>query len=75
MNGIVRDGDEMKSQTSSGGKWHSSENTKYRKSLLKLKQQESLMERNLVNVTENMKLEPEVLRFVLHNTSDISRRR
>ncbi|XP_029173360.1 coiled-coil domain-containing protein 112-like [Nylanderia fulva] len=45
------------------------------KSLLKLKQQEYLMEKNLANLMENMKLEPEVLRPVLHKMSDISKNR
>lgn len=75
MDEIIRDEHEARRRTTWRGKVHSAENTKYRKSLLKLKQQECLMERNLVNVTENMKLEPEVLRLVLHNTSEISRKR
>ncbi|XP_012219446.1 coiled-coil domain-containing protein 112-like isoform X2 [Linepithema humile] len=56
-------------------KVHSAENTKNRKALLKLMQQEHLMEKNLANLMENMKLEPEVLRSVLHNMSDISKTR
>ncbi|KMQ98478.1 coiled-coil domain-containing protein 112 [Lasius niger] len=75
MSGIIRKEDKKERRIPSYGKVHSTENTKYRKSLLKLKQQEYLMEKNLANLMENMKLEPEVLRPVLHKMSDISKNR
>ncbi|KAL6419894.1 hypothetical protein ACFW04_011003 [Cataglyphis niger] len=75
MNGIIRKEDKTEKRIPSCGKVNSTENTQYRKSLLKLKQQEYLMEKNLANVMENMKLEPEVLRPVLHKMSDISKNR
>lgn len=74
MSGIIHK-ESKKERIPSCGKMHSTENTKCRKSLLKLKQQEYLMEKNLVNLMENMKLEPEVLRPVLHKMSDISKNR
>lgn len=73
MSGIICDQDKKEKQ--SCRKQHSAENMKNRKSLLKLMQQEHLMEKNLANLMENMKLEPEVLRPVLHNMSDISKTR
>lgn len=71
MSGIIHDQDKKEKQILSCKKVHSAENTKNRKSLLKLMQQEHLMEKNLANLMENMKLEPEVL----HNMSDISKTR
>lgn len=56
-------------------KIRSTESMKCRKSLLKLKQQEYLMEKSLTNLIENMKLEPEILQSVLQNMSDISKNR
>ena len=53
-------------------KVRSAESTKYRKSLLKLKEQEYLIEKNLTNFMENMKLESEILRPILRNMNDIS---
>ncbi|XP_028045101.1 coiled-coil domain-containing protein 112 [Monomorium pharaonis] len=75
MNGIIHEKDKKKKRIPSCGKVCSAESTKCRKSLLKLKQQEYLMEKSLANLMENMKLEPEVLRPVLHNMSDISKNR
>lgn len=75
MSGIIRKEDKREKRIPSCEKVNSIENTQYRKSLLKLKQQEYLMEKNLANLMENMKLEPEVLRPVLHKMSDISKNR
>ncbi|KAG5318746.1 CC112 protein, partial [Pseudoatta argentina] len=66
---------DKKEKQISCGKVRSAESTKYRKSLLKLKEQEYLIEKNLTNFMENMKLESEVLRPVLRNMNDISRNR
>lgn len=66
---------DKKEKQISCGKARSAESIKYRKSLLKLKEQEYLIEKNLINMMENMKLEPEVLRPVLRNMNDISRNR
>lgn len=77
MNGIIHEKGkkEKRIQAPPCGKVRSVESTRCRKSLLKLKQQEYLMEKSLANLMENMKLEPEVLRPVLHNMSDISKNR
>lgn len=75
MNGIIRKEEKTEKQIPACGKVNSTENTQYRKSLLKLKQQEYLMEKHLANMMENMKLKPEVLRSVLHKMSDISKNR
>ncbi|XP_072750360.1 uncharacterized protein [Anoplolepis gracilipes] len=76
MSGIIRKEDKKEKRIPSCGKI-STENTgtQYKKSLLKLKQQEYLMEKNLANLMENMKLEPEVLQPLLHKMSDISKNR
>lgn len=74
MNGIAQENDKKEKRTPCG-KVRSSDSAKCRKSLEKLKQQEHLMEKSLANLMENMKLEPEVLRPVLHNMSDISKNR
>lgn len=75
MNEIIHGRDEKEKRVPPCGKVSSAESTKCRKSLLKLKQQEYLMEKSLANLMENMKLEPEVLRPVLHNISDVSKNR
>ncbi|KYN03048.1 PREDICTED: coiled-coil domain-containing protein 112-like [Cyphomyrmex costatus] len=75
MNRVIRETDKKKKQITPCGKVRSAESAKYRKSLLQLKEQEYLIEKNLTNLMENMKLEPEVLRPVLHNMNDISRNR
>ncbi|XP_071570895.1 uncharacterized protein [Temnothorax nylanderi] len=75
MSGIIHERDKREKRNPPCGKVRSAESTKCRKSLLKLKQQEYLMEKSLANLMENMKLEPEVLRPVLHNMSDISKNR
>ncbi|XP_071646759.1 uncharacterized protein [Temnothorax longispinosus] len=75
MSGIIHERDKREKRIPPCGKVRSAESTKCRKSLLKLKQQEYLMEKSLANLMENMKLEPEVLRPVLHNMSDISKNR
>lgn len=74
MNKIIEK-DKKEKRVASCGKMRAAESTKCRKTLLKLKQQEYLMEKSLANLMENMKLEPEVLRPVLHNMSDISKNR
>lgn len=74
MSEIIRKEDKKERRIPSCEKVHTTENT-HKKSLLKLKQQEYLMEKNLANLMENMKLEPEVLRPVLHKISDISKNR
>ncbi|XP_070165299.1 coiled-coil domain-containing protein 112 [Polyergus mexicanus] len=74
MSEIIRKEDKKERRIPSREKVHITENT-YKKSLLKLKQQEYLMEKNLANLLENMKLEPEVLRPVLHKMNDISKNR
>ncbi|XP_011065187.1 PREDICTED: coiled-coil domain-containing protein 112-like [Acromyrmex echinatior] len=66
---------DKKEKQISHGKVRSAESTKYRKSLLKLKEQEYLIEKNLTNFMENMKLESEILRPILRNMNDISRNR
>lgn len=75
MSEIIRKENKKVRRIPSYGKIHSAENTQYRKSVLKLKQQEYLMEKNLANLMENMKLEPEVLRPLLHKMNDISKNR
>ncbi|XP_077261923.1 uncharacterized protein LOC143897274 isoform X2 [Temnothorax americanus] len=75
MSGIIHKRDKREKRIPPCGKVRSAESAKCRKSLLKLKQQEYLMEKSLANLMENMKLEPEVLRPVLHNMSDISKNR
>ncbi|XP_032683526.1 coiled-coil domain-containing protein 112-like isoform X2 [Odontomachus brunneus] len=51
------------------------ESTKYKKSLFQLKQQESLMEKNLFNLAENMKLKSKVEQLLWHDMNDIPRKR
>lgn len=51
------------------------ERTKYKNSLLKLMQQESLMENSLFNLLKNMALKSEVVQLVLHDMTDTSRKR
>jgi len=74
MSAIVREED--KKRVPSYGKMHSAGNARYKKSLLKLKQQEYLMEKSLANSMENARfLEPEILRSVLDSVSDVARNR
>jgi hypothetical protein len=76
MSAIVGEEDKKERRMPSYGKVHSAESTRYTKSLLKLKQQEYLMERNLANSMENARfLEPEILRSVLGSVSDVTRNR
>jgi len=75
MNGVIREKDNKKERIPPCEKVRSAESTKCLKSLLTLKQQEYLLEKSLSNLMENMKLEPEVLRPVLHNMSDFSKNR
>lgn len=74
MSEIIRKEDKKERRLPSCEKVHTIENT-HKKYLLKLKQQEYLMEKNLANLMENMKLKPEALRPVLHKMSDISKNR
>lgn len=77
MSGINHDNNKKERRISSCEKARSAESRtiRYKNSLFRLKQQESLMENSLLNLTESMKLKSEVMQLVLHDMSDISRKR
>lgn len=75
MSAISRDKDKRKVQTPSRERMYSTEGMKYIKCLLKLKHQETIMEKNLVNLMEKMTLEPEISQLLLHNVNDVSSKR
>lgn len=75
MSGITRDEDEKERRIPLYAKVNSAENTKCKKFLLKLKQQETSMEKNLLNWMQSIKLQPQILRLILDNMSDVSQKR
>ncbi|XP_014483136.1 PREDICTED: coiled-coil domain-containing protein 112-like [Dinoponera quadriceps] len=75
MNGTNHDENKKEKLVISCEKICSAESTKYKNSLFKLKQQESLIENSLLNWMESMRLKSEVMQLVLRDISDISRKR
>lgn len=75
MSEINKDESKKEKQILSCEKTRPAESIKYKKSLFKLKEQENLMEKSLLNLTENMKLKSEIVQHVLHDMDDISRKR